>query len=381
MADTDRTRRFRRTRPQQADDPAAYIDARAGRRAAPPQPTAAQAPRPAPVQARQDVIDVAAFIAKVDTERSQGRPAPRPQPMQTLLGAFHGSPATQTTVQILAAAATARHFGGEHSAAARKWEKLAQDNAARLDAMRAQQYWQEQTRYAAAQAPPEQVQQRTAERVEADADHDGRVFDAAAALALHYVAVKSLPPFDRLAALSIEYLTVARTAEGPQSPGPVPEHRPTVSAASSDVERGLDADRVTGTRIDLDKEGTDTGVQYSAEVVDVADVSDELQQLAGPPQNNGIDPKLGSMFQSAGRGLATAIGPVHGDDDVAPPLSPVDLSHLDQELLDALGAAMSGHPRSVAEILNIEREPDSSNEATFVPDRTSERGQDMAVTY
>ncbi|WP_241011216.1 hypothetical protein [Rhodococcus sp. PSBB049] len=82
--------------------------------------------------------------------------------------------------------------------------------------------------------------------------------------------------------------------------------------------------------------------------------------------------------------MATAVGPVHGDDDVAPPLSPVNLSHLGPELLAALGAAMSGHPRSVAEILNIDREPDGepdrSNEAAFVPDMTIDHGRDRAVT-
>lgn len=191
MADTDRARRFR---PQATEDPAAYIDGRADRRGTPPHPTTGQRPRPAPVQARQDVVDVAAFIRRVDTERGQGRPAPRPQPMQTILGAFHGSPATQATVQILAAAATARHFGGENSSAARKWEKLAQDNAARLEAMRAQQYLQEQSRYVQAQLLPEESDRRINERVAADRETDRRAFDAAGALALSYVAVKSLPP-------------------------------------------------------------------------------------------------------------------------------------------------------------------------------------------
>lgn len=73
-----------------------------------------------------------------------------------------------------------------------------------------------------------------------------------------------------------------------------------------------------------------------------------------------------------------AVGPVQGDDEVAASLSPVDLSHLGQELLDALGAATSGHPRSVAEIRNIDREPDRSGEAAFVSGMASDHGRDMA---
>ncbi|ETT25553.1 hypothetical protein RR21198_3675 [Rhodococcus rhodochrous ATCC 21198] len=115
--------------------------------------------------------------------------------MRDVLGAFRGLPAAQTTIQILAAAAAAaaRHVGAG-SAGACKWETLAQDNAARLEAVRAQQRQQDQARYAATQMPPEQVRPRTTERAQADAEMDQRVFDAAAALALSYVAVQSLPP-------------------------------------------------------------------------------------------------------------------------------------------------------------------------------------------
>ncbi|MFF0284083.1 hypothetical protein ACFYSW_27625 [Rhodococcus aetherivorans] len=87
------------------------------------------------------------------------------------------------------------------------------------------------------------------------------------------------------------------------------------------------------------------------------------------------------MLDSAGRGIATAISPVGVDDEVAPPLSPVDLNHLSQELLSALGAAKSSHPRSVTEMLNIEREPGQNNVVALVPDMGIEHGQEAAFGY
>ncbi|UIR39717.1 hypothetical protein LZP97_26415 (plasmid) [Rhodococcus sp. DMF-1] len=152
MADHDRQRRGRPNRSRSSDPtPTSPL----------PQPDASNptwAPgvphrRPARAQATQDVLDLAAFLGKVETERRRDRPTPTPQPMRDVLGAFHGSPAAQTTIQILAAAATARHVGAQ-SAGARRWETLAQDNAARLEAVRAQQHRQDQARYAAAQTPP-----------------------------------------------------------------------------------------------------------------------------------------------------------------------------------------------------------------------------------
>ncbi|MGW4019600.1 hypothetical protein ACWECW_25175 [Rhodococcus ruber] len=388
MADTDRTRRFRRTRPQKTtEDPAAYIDARGDRRETPPQPITAQGPRPAPVQARQDVVDVAAFIRRVDTERSQGRPAPRPQPMQTILGAFHGSPATQTTVQILAAAATARHFGGEQSAVARKWAKLAQDNAARLDAMRAREYRHEQSRYVQAQMPPEDIGRRISERVAADRETDKRAFDAAGALALSYVAVKSLPPFDKLADLSCEHLTadeptvvshdVAFSIEG-QPPGARTDSVNEEAAA----ETGISLDKSPDAADTTDATERDVRADAVVQVEQDADVSDQLEQVTqSAPQTGPELDRIGSVLESAGRGMASAIGPVNGDDEVAPPLSPVDVNQLSQELLSALGAAMSGHPRSVTEMLNIERQPDHTNETVFEPDLGLENRQEATVGY
>ncbi len=91
--------------------------------------------------------------------------------------------------------------------------------------------------------------------------------------------------------------------------------------------------------------------------------------------------KIGSVLESASRGITSAIGPVNGDDEVAPALSPVDVNQLSQELLSALGAAMSGHPRSVTEMLNIERQPDHTNETVFEPDLGLESRQEATVGY
>lgn len=359
------------------------------------------------MQATQDVVDVAAFLGKVETERRQGRPAPTPQSMQNVLGAFRSAPGTQTAIQVLAAAATARYFGGAQSANALKWEALAQENAVRLEAIRAQQHRQEQVRYAASQMPQEQIHQRTAERAYADAEMDRRVFDAAAALALSYVAVRSLPPFGKLAALSYEHLTIpnpilddALEAVVERPIEETPEKSIIEEDANSDVERTPDEEGRTEVEPgdDLDKETPDTGevdvdaesdadalkedAQTAVDVVEDADVSAELEQVTGPAQENqpaqkrGPDlDKLGAVLESASRGIATAIGPVQGNDEIAPPLSPVNLNQLGQELLGALGAAMSGHPRTVKEMLNIEREPDRDNAAAFV-----QRGQEAELS-
>ncbi|WP_323754814.1 hypothetical protein [Rhodococcus rhodochrous] len=338
------------------------------------------------MQARQDVVDVAAFIRKVDTERSQGRPAPLPQPMQTILGAFHGSPATQTTVQILAAAATARHFGGEN-AAARKWEKLAQDNAARLSAMRAQQYRQEQTRYVEAQLPPEEIDRRINERVAADRETDKLAFDAAGALALSYVAVKSLPPFDKLADLSRKHLIADETLAlsndvAASTEGQVPDVQTESVTEEIAVENGIKLDKSPDASDTADAIRQDVLADTAVEAEPDADVSYQLEQVTQPTQKIRSDVgKIGSVLESAGRGIASAIGPVNGDDEVAPALTPVDVNQLSQELLSALGAAMSGHPRSVTEMLNIERQPDHTNETVFEPDLGLESRQEAIVGY
>ncbi|MEE2033996.1 hypothetical protein [Rhodococcus chondri] len=307
--------------------------------------------------------------------------------MQTILGAFHGSPATQTTVQILAAAATARHFGGEKSAAARKWEKLAQDNAARLHALRAQQYRQEQSRYVQAQLPPEEIDRRISERIAADHVTDQRAFDAAGALALSYVAVKSLPPFDKLAHLSRENLAADEPTAFSHDVASSPEEQ-TLVAQTEDVteetaaDPGIDLDTSPDADSGIDASERDVHPNAAAEDEQDADVSDQSEHVTQPAQKTGLDlSKIRTVLETASRGISSAIGPVNGDDEVAAPLSSVDMNQLSHELLSALGAAMSGHPQSVTEMLNIEHPHNDEHPAAFVPHMGVERGRETTLGY
>ena len=383
MADNDQKRRFLRNRGRSAHPTDASIPP-SSETAAPAGVPAVPQCRPARAQATQDVVDLVGFLRAAENRRAQGRPAPTPKSMRDVLGAFRGQPAQQTTIQVLAAAATTRHLGAQ-SRNTRRWERLAQANAARLEALRAQQYRQEQQRYVQVQMPPEEIQRRMAEKEAADRDSDNRAFDAAAALALSYVAARIVPSFDKLAELSEQHLSVERASEVPESV--------TESSARTADEQTTTAGTATEMNIDKSTSGseasgdTDPQTDMAAAVEETeeaeeADVSDRLEHVPQAAQKNGPDlDKTGSALASAGRGLATAIGPINGDDEVAPPLSPVDLNQLSQELLVAIGAAMSSHPRSVTEMLNIERRPDHTNEAAFVPGMGVEHSQEATLSY
>ncbi|MGU3586724.1 hypothetical protein ACLBYD_26600 [Rhodococcus sp. C26F] len=54
---------------------------------------------------------------------------------------------------------------------------------------------------------------------------------------------------------------------------------------------------------------------------------------------------------------------------------------LNPQLLSALGAATSSHPRPVTEMLNTERRPGHTNEAVFVPVMGRERGRETLFGY
>lgn len=381
MADNDQKRRFLRNRGRSAHPTDASIPP-SSETAAPAGAQTVPQRRPARAQATQDVVDLVGFLRAAENRRAQGRPAPTPKSMRDVLGAFRGQPAQQTTTQVLAAAATTRHLGAQ-SQNTRRWEQLAQENAARLEALRAQQYHQEQQRYVQVQMPPDEIQRRMAEKEAADRDSDNRAFDAAAALALNYVAARSVPSFDKLAELSEQHLSVVEpTAEVPESV--------TESSARTADEQTTTAGAAAEMNVDESANGPEassdtdpqTDMAAAVEEAEEADVSDQLEHVSQAAQKNGADlDKIGSVLESAGRGLATAIGPVNGDDEVAPPLSPVDLSQLSQELLSAIGAAMSSHPRSVTEMLNIERRPDHTNEAAFVPDMGVEHSQEATLGY
>ncbi|MFL1596106.1 hypothetical protein NQ854_24750 [Rhodococcus ruber] len=371
MADNDQKRRFLRNRGRSAHPTDASIPP-SSETAAPAGVPAVPQRRPARAQATQDVVDLVGFLRAAENRRAQGRPAPTPKSMRDVLGAFRGQPAQQTSIQVLAAAATTRHLGAQ-AQNTRRWERLAQENAARLEALRAQQYRQEQQRYVQVQMRPDEIDRRMAEKEAADRNSDKRVFDAAAAVALSYAAAKSVPSFDKLADLSAQHLEVVE---------------PTADVPASGAEafaRAADADTVEmNFDKDADRSPAPGGPDARTEpVVDghEADVSDQLERVEAPaPTDRGDLGRIGAVLESAGRGLATAVGPINGDDEVAPPLSPVDLNQLSQELLDAIGAAMSSHPRSVAEMLNIERRPDHTNEAAFVPAMGIEHSQEATLS-
>lgn len=372
MADNDQKRRYlrRRDRPAETGDTATPAGGQAGAQR-----------RPSRAQAAQDVVDLMGFLREVANRRAQGQPAPTPKSMRDVLGAFRGQPAQQVTIQVLAAAATTRHLGAQ-AHTTRTWEQLVHENAARLEALRAQQYRQQQQQYVQVQRPRDEITRRITERRAADRDSDKRAFDAAAALALSYVAAKSVPSFDKLAELSEQHLTVAEQATkvpevvtGPFTPVAA-EH-----VVSADAAEGMSVDESVGTPQtpnDADPQARpDTPLKKSED----ADASDRLEHVALPaPKTDSDLSKIGGVLESAGRGLATAVGPLNGDDEIAPPLSPVDLNRLSQELLDAIGAAMSSHPRSVTEMLNIERRPDHTNEAAFVPGIDVEHSQKATLS-
>jgi hypothetical protein len=199
-------------------------------------------------------------------------------------------------------------------------------------------------------------------------------------LALSYVAAKSVPSFDKLADLCAQHLAVVE----PSANVPASVAESFVHAADADtVETNFenfekDADSSPA----ADSPHTRSEPAAAAEEDHEADVSDQLERVEEPtPTNRGDLGTIGAVLESAGRGLATAVGPINSDDEVAPPLSPVNLNQLSQELLDAIGAAMSSHPRSVTEMLNIERTPDHTNEAAFVPDTGVEHSHEATLGY
>ncbi|MGV9950276.1 hypothetical protein, partial [Rhodococcus aetherivorans] len=369
-ADNDQKRRFLRSRGRSTETGETAIPA--GGQAGPQR-------RPARAQVAQDVADLVDFLREAENRRTQGRPAPTPKSMQEVLGAFRGRPDQQATIQVLAAAATTRHLAAHTTGA---WEQLAHENAARLEALRAQQYRWQQQQYVQGQMPPDEIARRLAERQAADRDSDKRAFDAAAALALSYVAAKSVPSLDTLAALSAQHLAVAEpivdvpVAVAESFARAAADHTAAADTAEMDFDKGADGSEASS--------GPDTRTDVAAAVEEgaEADVSDPLERVGEPAPTSSSDlGKIGAVLESAGRGLATAVGPVSGDDEVAPPLAPVDPTRLSQELLDAIGAAMRSHPRSVTEMLNIERRSDHTTEAVFVPDTGVEHSQEATLSY
>ncbi|MFZ2175695.1 MAG: hypothetical protein WAW17_16985 [Rhodococcus sp. (in: high G+C Gram-positive bacteria)] len=275
----------------------------------------------------QQVSDIAAFLTNADERRRAGQRVPSPRPIPDVLGAHNGSPIDQTRIQVLAAAAAARHLEGPESSSAQRLNKLAQDNDARLHALRDHERRNASIAHSAQEVSREDLDAVDQERIEREAVNDRRVFDAAAAVAMGYVALKGLPAYDQLAQLSETRL------------GPVPQ-------------------------------------------LPAAESPEQSPAKGGPSAAE----KTKSVLDSMGRGLAQAAGPLAGDDEVAANLSPVNLAQVGDELTNlvasiapAMKAAMSSHPRSIKELLNVEQRPDEESEIAFEqePELDRERGHDM----
>lgn len=274
----------------------------------------------------QRVHDIAAFLTDVEERDRSGRKIVRPKPIREVLGVYKGAPIDQTRIQVLAAAAAACHLEGAESANAQRLNKLVQDNDARLHSLREHERRNAVLFHAANETPRDEIAAADQERIEREATNDRRVFDAASAVALGYVAQKGLPAYDQLAQLSDAQL------------GPVPE-------------------------------------------LPAAESTERTPAKGGPSAAE----KTKSVLDSLGRGLAQAAGPIAGDDDVAANLSPVNLAQVGDELTNlvasiapAMKAAMSSHPRSIKELLNVEQRPDEESEIAFEqePGLDRERGRD-----
>lgn len=255
--------------------------------------------------AGEDVQRIEAFLLDVKERRTAGAKVPEARSRGAVLSAFKGSPINQTRIQVLAAAATARHLEGPDSENARKLNQLVEDNAARVQAIRDEERYRAGIEHDRNGTYPAEIDAEEQARTEQEAVEDKQVFNAAAAVSLGYVAAQGLPSYEQLAELSEAQL------------GAVPQEQ--------EVEREADS--------------TSQGRS-----------------------------RAGEVLTAAGKGLAQAVGPVIGDDEVAPNLSPVNVAQLNEELASiaagmapAMKAAMSGHPRSVKELLNTDRAPDEKS--------------------
>ncbi|WP_072691697.1 hypothetical protein [Rhodococcus marinonascens] len=282
--------------------------------------------RPAPPPTQQ-VHDITAWLTDVDRRHSTGEDIRAPKPIREVLGAFTGAPIEQTRIQVLAAAAAARYFEGEHSASAQRLNQLVQDNDARLHALREHERRTEANTHAAKQTPKDQIAASAEERRDRESATDRRVFDAAAAVAMGYVAAKGLPAYDQL----------AEHSETQLGPLPAPPAEPAAAPAPG-----------------------------------------------GP---SAVD-KAKSTLDAIGRGLAQAAGPVAGDDNVAANLAPVNLTQVSEEITTlaasiapAMKAAMSSHPRSIKELLNVAQRPDEANDIAFEQDTELHRQSDRDTAH
>ena len=266
-------------------------------------------------QPDQRVHDIASWLHTANLRARAGEAVKPPKPIKEVLGHFKSAPIDQTRIQILAAAAAARTLEGEQSANAQRLNKLVVETQTRLNAIRDHERRTAALEHREKETPREKIAEWDQKRIDRESANDRNVFNAAAAVAAGYVAARGLPAHDQLAQLADEQL------------GPVPE------APASTPEKAPQPEKQSG------------------------------------PSKAG---QIKNVLDSAGRGLAQAVGPVAGDDEVAPNLSPVNLSQVTEELAQlatsiapAMKAAMGSHPRSVKELLNIVQTPDEESDLAF----------------
>lgn len=142
----------------------------------------------------QRVHDIAAFLTDVEERHRTGQKIARPKPIREVLGVYRGAPIDQTRIQVLAAAAAARHLEGPESANAQRLNKLVQDNDARLHALREHERRNAVLFHAANETTKEDIAAADQERIERETTNDRRVFDAASAVALDMSPRVGFPP-------------------------------------------------------------------------------------------------------------------------------------------------------------------------------------------
>lgn len=266
-------------------------------------------------QPDQRVHDIASWLHNANLRARAGEAVKPPKPIKEVLGHFKSAPIDQTRIQILAAAAAARTLEGEQSANAQRLNKLVVETQTRLNAIRDHERRTAALDHREKETPCEKIAEWDQNRIDRESANDRNVFNAAAAVAAGYVAARGLPAHDQLAQLADEQLGPV-----PEAPAPAPDKTP------------------------------------------------QPEKQSGPSKAGQIK----NVLDSAGRGLAQAVGPVAGDDEVAPNLSPVSIPQVTEELAQlaasiapAMKAAMGSHPRSVKELLNIVQTPDEESDLAF----------------
>ena len=310
-------------------DPAPEVPVDSGVRV---DPIAARTARPGAQsvpQPDQRVHDIASWLHNANLRARAGEAVKPPKPIKEVLGHFKSAPIDQTRIQILAAAAAARTLEGEQSANVQRLNKLVVETQTRLNAIRDHERRTAALEHREKETPREKIAEWDQNRLDRESANDRNVFNAAAAVAAGYVAARGLPAHDQLAQLADEQLGPV-----PEAPAPAPDKTP------------------------------------------------QPEKQSGPSKAGQIK----NVLDSAGRGLVQAVGPVVGDDEVAPNLSQVNLAQVTEEfaqlaasIAPAMKAAMGSHPRMVKELLNIVQTPDEESDLAFDQDAHVRREAEYAT--